>query len=201
MSVMNFDFAQFQQQEQRRSELMQPLIAQGIPMLTAIVMAGDLQTAEIASEMVDSGTPAVDALNFVGSYSRFDWAIAHLPKPTLFKMLPELWRGADPDDTKPEYLALWKEAYKANGKRIIIDSKRLAGYASRRVYRGQVGDVVGISWTLDKKIAEKFAATGGMRQQIRGGKVLTRIVPLRNILAYLTGRGESEVIIDIGESK
>lgn len=195
MSTSFLNSEEFLSAERRRNEIAVELIAKGIPTITAIVMAGDIYSAEQATELVRNGTPAEDALHYVGSYARFDWAVTNLPKPTLFKMLPELWTGADPDDTKPEYLALWKEAYAANGSKMIYDKHWLSS-GKLTAFRGQIGDKVGISWTLDKETAKKFAATGGSRQTIRGGRILTRIVKRSDVLAYLTGRGESEVIID-----
>lgn len=190
----------------RQHEIMSELIDKGVPTINAIVQAGDLQSAEMANDMVRRGTPPGAALNLVGSYARFDWAVANLPRPQLLRRLPELWIGADPDDTRPEYLALWREAYDANGGNTILDGRPLPirygiGDAKRppvlTVYRGQVGDAVGISWTLDHAIAKKFARTGGGRQLVRGGRILKRIVKRSEVLAYLTGRGESEVIIGI----
>src|SRR5437870_1565200 len=91
--------------------------------ISAYVIAGDILSAERATELLEQKklTPK-QALNLVGSYARFDWAVKHLQKRTLFKMLPELWRGADPDDAKPEYLTLWREAWKRNGRRMITDN-------------------------------------------------------------------------------
>jgi hypothetical protein len=208
MSTEYFQTDAFQKRITRQNEIMGELIAKGISPITAVVMSGDIQIAEMATEMVVNGTPATEALNFVGSYARFDWAVANLPKRTLLKMLPELWRSADPDDTKPEYLALWREAYKANGG-TVCDGKQLPtrygnGAAIERpavltIYRGQIGNTVGISWTLDRKIAAKFAATGGGRAPVSGGKILKRVIRRDEALAYLTGRGESEVIVDIAE--
>lgn len=187
----------YQQQEKRRGELMKPLMANGMNFLTAIVVAGDLLSAEHADKMVAEGIPAEEAVNFIGSYARFDWALKNVPKEKLLAILPDLWVGADPDDTKPEYLMLWKEAFMANGAEIVIDEKPLPKRKSFKIYRGQVGDAKGISWTLDRSIAVKFAATGGGRGEVSGGKILEKTVTRKQILAYLTSRGESEVILNI----
>lgn len=202
-----FQTEAFQKRMTRQSEIMGELIAKGIPAITAVVMSGDIQSAEMATEMVSTGTPATKALHFVGSYARFDWAVANLPKRTMLKMLPELWTGADPDDTNPEYLALWREAYKANGCRLIQDQpshiEQLFTSIDTRlitIYRGQISDAVGISWTLNRAIAKKFAATGGGRAPVSGGKILKRVINRADAMAYLTGRGESEVIVDADRS-
>ena len=57
----------------------------------------------------------------------------------------------------------------------------------------------GISWTTDKRIALKFAATGGGRIRVRGGVLLqARVSTIQPgaVLAYITGRDESELIVD-----
>lgn len=190
---------EFLEKENRRQELVGKLTAKGIPFLIAMVMAGDLQSAEDATEMVKNGMAPEDALNYIGSYARFGWAMVNLPRETLFERLPELWVGADPDDTDPGYLKLWREAFVAN-QGVIIQDDAKAKLPRRRqftVYRGQVGDQVGISWTLDPSIARKFSLTGGLRQEVSDGRILTLKVSRADILAYLTGRSESELIIDV----
>jgi len=194
-----FGSAEFLAKERRRQELMAGLMEKGVPFLSATVMAGDLQSAEEASERVKQGMPPEEALHFVGSYTRFDWAVANLPKEVLFERLPALWVGADPDDTNPEYLKLWREAFITHQGVIIQDDpkKKLPSRRRFRIYRGQVGDQVGVSWTLDHEIARKFAITGGTRQPVAGGKILELMVTRADVLAYLTERGESELIIDV----
>jgi len=59
------------------------------------------------------------------------------------------------------------------------------------IYRGcQAGiNENGLSWTLNKKKAEFFANRFG-----KEGIILERKIPKSNIIAFLNGRGESEVI-------
>lgn len=181
--------------QERRMVLAQPLIKQGTPVLTAYIIAGDLLSAERADKMVAGGWAPSKALNYVGSYARFDWAVKNLPEKELFAMLPRLWRGADPDDTNPEYYALWQKAWVANGKETILDDEPLPK-GKLTVYRGQIGtESRGISWTLDKKVAETFASSGGGRVRVQGGVILKRKIQSKHVLAYLTERGESEVIL------
>jgi hypothetical protein len=117
---------QLKQFEARRQELMQPLINEGVPMISAMVMAGDLVTAERASEELAKGKQsAEDLLHTVGSYARFDWAVENLPRHKMLELLPSLWSGADPSDNRQDYLALWREAYRANGNKTIIDDEPL----------------------------------------------------------------------------
>jgi hypothetical protein len=94
---------------------------------------------------------------------------------------------------------LWREAFITHQGVIIQDDpkKKLPARRRFKIYRGQVGDQIGISWTLDYEIARKFAITGGTREPIAGGKILELMVTRADVLAYLTGRGESELIIDV----
>jgi hypothetical protein len=172
---------------------------QGIPMITAVVMAGDFMSAEQATRQLQQGGNPLELYKRIGSYARFEWAFQHLPKADLLRLLPELWISADPDDSKGSYLALWQEAYRANGNRIITDGEPLPFSAKVKmiaVLRGQVGGNLGISWTLDAAVANKFALTGGGRAPVAGGEIFTGIVKQSDILAYLTERNESELIID-----
>lgn len=183
----------------RQGVIMAELIAKGTPFMTAVVMAGDLITAEKIDACVAQGEKPEDLVWMVGSYARFDWAVKNLPREKLFEILPELWVSSDPDDTNPQYMTLWLIAKKRNKGRIITDGKALPKDSTLTVYRGQIGDMRGFAWTLDRKIAEKFAATGGGRGKVDGGKVLTREVKRSDVIAYLTSRNESEVIIGVAE--
>lgn len=165
--------------------------------ITNVVMAGDIQTAEKMRDLVSAGKMrAADAVNFVGSYARFDFAIAQLTNDQLLDRLPELWIGCDPDDTELSYLALWRAAKKRNNDQIIKDGKALP--QNRILYRGQdMKDPLGFSWTTDAAIAKKFAAGAGVRRPNRHPVIYRTGFQRSNVLAFLTGRGESEVILDI----
>lgn len=193
-----WDIEEIKRNAERQNEIAAELVASGESWLNAVVKAGDILSAEKATELLKKGVPARDAVNFVGSYSRFDWAVQNLARRTLYSMLPRLWTGADPDDTNPQYLELWKEAFRRNKFKTILDNKRNPLPAGMlKLYRGQLGDVPGISWTLDLDIAVKFARSGGGRGLVEGGRVLTRTLHSSKALAYLTGRDESEVIVDV----
>lgn len=189
--------------EARRTELVDKLMADDplLPVMSAFTIAGDLMSVERSKEWVARGMDAADALTFVGSYGRLEfalWAVknGHMPEDVLLEMLPDLWRGSDPDDTDPRFLALWQKAWVRNGKRTVRDGPHLPKGTTLRVYRGQDDDApLGIAWSLDRKIAEKFARGAGTRQSSRPGTVLVMEVPRTAVLAYLTGRGESEVIL------
>lgn len=175
----------------------------------AITMAGDILSLRRAQKWVADGCPAIDAMVFVGSFGRLQfllWAYenGHLPEAAVFNMLPDQWRSGDPDDTDPRYLRLWRLAKAANRGVTICDKDPLPrgwvhkGTRTRMLtaYRGQDPEApLGIAWTLDEQIAEKFARGAGTRQSNRGGTVFETYVPRAEVLAYLTMRGESEVIL------
>lgn len=174
-----------------------------LPFITALVMAGDARSAERSKRWVEDGTHPFDqAINYVGSYARFEFALwgiehGHTTQEALFADLPDLWRGSDPDDTDPRALALWKAAHAANKGRYIRDGRPLPRGRTIRVYRGQDdGAPFGIAWTTDLAIAEKFARGAATRQDNRGGRVFEVNVPRDQVIAYITGRNESEVILD-----
>ena len=166
--------------------------------ITAYVMAGDLAIAAQMTAMARAGKlSAVDAAWRVGSFARLDWAIEHCPDAWVIENLPALWRDSDPDDTKPEYLALWRRAFITNGGRIICDGEPLA---ERRLelFRGQMrGEPLGLSWTTNRDTATSFAEGAGVRRPITNGIVYRAVVSRRFALAYLTGRNEDEVVLDI----
>lgn len=193
-----FQSDEFLAREKRRSEIIQELIAGGTPFLTAAVIAGDIQSAEIATERVNNGEDPMVAYKQIGSYARFEWCVKNLPQGKLLKLLPELWIGADPNDSDPAYLNLWKQAFANNGHKTIFDNKRSKlPKGAIQVYRGQIGEQLGgISWTTDLEIAKRFALTGGGRQPVSGGVVFKAQVNRKHVLAFLTKRSESELIID-----
>jgi hypothetical protein len=172
--------------------------------ITATIIAGDLISADAVTDAVAKGEiTAVDALVRIGSYARFDWAVGamgagYLSTDDFYSRLPSLWRGSDPDDTQPNYLNLWHEAWVRNGCRTVCDGPPLRALGNPLiVYRGGDPFTVkkGIAWTLNPKVARSFANGAGERIP-RNGVVIKGEVDRFDILAYLTGRKESEVIID-----
>jgi hypothetical protein len=177
----------------------------GLPNLTLLVMANDAGSAERATQMVESGIPFDSCLVFVGSYARIGWMLdmadfGHTSRAHVLDLLPRYWPGADPDDTDPRMLVAWMDAWVTNGHKAVTDGEPLPGVGRNvEVYRGQGRtDPIGIAWTTDYRIAQKFANGASIR--IPGGisdpVVLRSRVARRQVLGYLTGRGESEVVID-----
>lgn len=191
----------------KQSEMAQGLMAKDpkLTYISAIIIAGDMLSNERSWQWLQEGMPFERALLFVGSYGRLDFVIraiadARVDATVVFEMLPELWRGSDPDDTDPRFLDLWTDAWNANGRETITDGRPLPKGEILTVYRGQ-DEVVdpaayGIAWSLDQDIAEKFARGAATRQMNRGGTVYSALVHRKNIMGYLTGRGESEVIVN-----
>lgn len=161
-----------------------------LPTISRICVAGDYASMPFATERYLQ-TRKHDVAWLVGSYARIEWAVNNFRPFALYKMWPQLWIGSDPDDTNLEYLEIWRKIpYKKRFQAPLPDQKTFT------IYRGQIGDKYGISWTFDKRIAENFALTGGLREAQEGGKVLKRRVKREKIIAYLTQRGESELIVE-----
>ncbi len=188
---------------QREAEIAETLPA-SIPFVTRFIMAGDYRQGEDALACVRSGEwEPGRAVVLTGSYARVTVATTlvregYLTEEFLLSEWPELWRGADPDDTDPANWDVWQRAYARNGRSMLTDEgSPLPGKGNRiRVYRGQrPGDPVGCSWTTDERTARQFASGASFRTAVQG-RVLRVVVPKNMVLAYLTGRGEYEVILD-----
>lgn len=157
--------------------------------LTQIVMEGDRESANLASERLKAGDVKPEELVWlIGSYARFQWAVENCSPEYIKENLMELWVGSDPDDSCIEYLKLFKAGD------YIED---LPEKARLRVYRGQEKGKFGISWTLDKEVAEMFAQTGGGRGRIDNGEVISFMIDREKVIAYSNKRNEKEVILDI----
>jgi hypothetical protein len=182
------------------------LVDQGVHPTTAVIMASDRLSAEDMERRFRAGEITAElAVNLTGSFARLEQArkFVHegwLEIDWLLANLPDLWRGSDPDDTSDEYLRLWKRARVAKG-RLIVDGKLPRFGPIVTVYRGQMpGDPLGIAWTTDRTIAVRFAKGAGGRAPMDGA-VVTGTVARRNVIAFLSERGESEVIVDPGDVK
>jgi len=174
--------------------------------ITAQVMAGDILSArKMSARVADEDADPTDLYVMVGSYARWGWVVGMVKAGKISdewfaENIADLWRGADPDDTDPDNLALWRRVYNAHGA-VIRDGRPLpppGGDGNLKVFRGGSPFTVknGFAWTLDPKIARKFATTMGGRAAVSGGVVVTGYVKPSDVLAYLTERGESEVSVD-----
>jgi len=175
--------------------------------LTALIMAGDLLTAKRARQMVRDGeVTATQSVVFVGSYARLAYMVGLMDEGLIepewvYRRLPDEWSGSDPDDMNPRFLTLWREAFAWNGSTYLRDGEDMLPAADvLHVFRGQdygPGPIKpGLAWSLDRKVAEKFAKGAALRQSHRPGVVIEAMVMRKDVLAYMTGRREAEVIID-----
>ena len=101
----------------------------GLHPMTAVIMAGDLRSAERATAEVNAGVPAERAYVLVGSYARWEWCLQMVAQGALtdnwfMANIADLWRGSDPDDTNPDYLRVWQQAFARHGG-IIRDGRPL----------------------------------------------------------------------------
>lgn len=169
--------------------------------LTALIIAGDQIAAENAYLDLAAGKSTYDeALTRAGSFTRLDLAAraqeaGYTSRETLLASLPDLWRS-DIDPTRPviRFLPLWIEAFNRNGN-TVLDGPNLPHLPVLNVYRGQDPTMPpGLSWTLSRSMAESFARGKALRAGDLSGVVLSGRLHRRYALAYLTARGEAEII-------
>lgn len=185
---------------EKQREVAQKFIDEGMNPISAFIIAGDILSRQNADVAVEEGWDWADALELVGSYARFDWAYENRHLTTtehFYAALPDLWVNSDPDDTKPEYLDMWWRAFVHNGRKTITTADSpLPDQKSFTIWRGQKDEpITGVSWSLNRKVAEKFAITGGLRQPIPNGILYKARVKREHIWAYFTHRSEDEVIV------
>lgn len=173
-----------------------------LPFMTALVMSGDEGGALRADFQLEDGDPWERVYGLIGSYARSQWVLRHIddgsiPRDWAIENIMHLWRDSDPDDTDPRWLLLWVEAFRRNGHVALTDGERkLPSTKMLTVYRGQIGEgVPGLAWSTNRKVAERFALTGGGREQREGGVLLEATVPRTAVFAYLTGRNEDECVV------
>lgn len=175
-----------------------------LPAISAYIIARDMRSADRSLEWLREGKYEWGVAEaFTGSYGRLDLRVRALAEGLIttreaYTDLAETWSSGDPDDTDPRFLALWRKAFAANGRRILRDrpGSKLGG-TILTLYRGQdEGAPFGISWSLDRRVAERFAHGAATRQSHRGGVVYMGKVPRAAAMGYMVGRNEAEVIID-----
>lgn len=177
--------------------------------VTLFVMSSDMAASERVDTAYLKGELNFDtAETLLGSYARWDWLVREMKKgviniSTFHENMCSWWSMSDPDDTNPEYLQLFKEAREVSpvipnrGQYIGDEGKNLPPTQYLTIYRGQddPNETIGFAWTLDLYIAEKFAK-GAWARVPRHGVVITARCEYKDVLAYITGRGEQEIIID-----
>jgi len=119
-----------------------------------------------------------------------------LPDTKYWSLLSSIWT-----DTENQWqnLEQWKELLSSNRpeRHYLMDESEVQLLNSLpelvTIYRGCIKGLNedGLSWTLNKSKAEFFA-----NRFSKEGIVLEREIPKSDIIAVLTGRGESEVICE-----
>ncbi len=164
----------------------------------------------------------IKLINAVGTYSRVDfieflydngainreWQVEHLPY---------YWCVSDPPDDTDKMRHLWHYVhnyYNKSGKYpqptnldfpnniLTYGGEKLPLRSYFTVYRGTVLPITtedppyyGISWTTDVEVAKRFARGAGIRQSRAPGHLYRASVRYSEILAYITARGEEELIV------
>lgn len=175
-----------------------------LPYISAYIIARDMMGSDRSLQWMREGMEWDEAERWCGSYGRLDLRVRALEEGLItevqaYEGLASAWSHSDPDDTDPRFLTLWVEAFAANRQRYLRDhtDKRLPNGSRLTIYRGQDEDQsFGLSWSLNRKTAEKFANGAATREANRGGVVYTAVVDRRDVMGYMPGRGEAEVIVN-----
>lgn len=174
---------------------------ESLTFLTAFVVSSDIASAVRADLMVEDGMDPLKASHLVGSYARAAFLREYIEAGRVGwddVDIISLWRDSDPDDTDPWWAEQWQDAVKRNGGDMLRDGSGplpVEDEDTLYLYRGQLPGEAGLAWSTDRRVAVKFAKTGGGRSARSGGVVLEGRADPRDVLAFLTGRGESEVVI------
>lgn len=191
----------YREQFEEQGALAEKYMNEGYSPGIALVMAGDTLSQDRADAMVDKGATVRTASVQVGSFSRVDWVadqyfMGLIDVEELSAWIAELWRGADPDDENPAFLWMWRDCSEFVGD-IIIDEKPLPEGDTLTIYRGQLTEYPpkGLSWSLSKEVAKKFAMGAAVRS-FQDGFLATSTIDRKHIIAYISGRNEEELIID-----
>ena len=121
----------------------------------------------------------------------------NLTDTQYWSLLSSVWVDTE---NQWQYLDTWTELLSANrsSRHYLMDESEVQLLNSLpefvKIYRGCVKGLNedGLSWTLDKAKAEFFA-----NRFSKEGIILEREIPKADIIAVLTGRGESEVICEV----
>ena len=129
------------------------------------------------------------------------FAKPYLSRVDLSNILSSAWSmveqsNMDANLTKAQLVSLFKQCDKS----VLMDEAEYKAYqefpATVNVYRGLTNynkkNIRALSWSLDRKVAEWFSN----RFKKGEGKVYSATIDKEHILAFFSGRGEAEVIVD-----
>jgi len=204
---MNDMMQEMLEQSERQMKFAEQLTRdKGILPPLSIVMAGDMVSAERWEEAFKSRKISFKkACALIGSYARFDFAVKMMTEgwidpSELYEDVCSLWSSSDPDDSSLVNLNVFCDAHAANDGKILRDGNGMGLLGRKSIIRVYRGDVfhdapLGFAWSLDEEVAKKFAKGASMRTHFDNGIVRSGLVHRKDVLAYITGRGEHEVIV------
>jgi hypothetical protein len=137
-----------------------------------------------------------DALTMMRRPNRLPalWRWFHAGKITaaeLNKLLRSFWSATEGESRRPDEHWLGLTLFRAAG--FVTEGADLLPGDPLTIYRGQDADrPPGLSWTLDREKAERFAR----RFKSPAPTVLVGTVARANVLGYFSGRDEAEVVAD-----
>ena len=128
-----------------------------------------------------------DAVQWIFTHERPYRLEAYLNLPLRFERTPEMlvdiWEDCEhPYINRDAWLMMFEEFDYEHTKSELPEEFT--------VYRGGSYES-GLSWTLDRETANKFAMRDGSK------KIWTKTVKKSDVILYTDGRGEKEVILDI----
>jgi hypothetical protein len=185
--------------------------------ISQIVAANDYASLRRAKVRLMNGQiTRQEALTHVGSYARMNMIIEMLDMTQsmgwepgwqigeIYPRLAEIWSGSDPDDTDWRFEDMFYAArtvMTGADNEPLNDGTPCPTNARLMVYRGEANgnpsldliNVGGLSWTLNRDVAARFACGAALRAPTQG-VVYEGQVNREDVLAFIIGRGESEVM-------
>lgn len=146
------------------------------------------RVAKIASQLIRAG-------DVEGDYEKVKeifFRKAHLlPNPSYWELLRTVWVTAGKTENAKEFLPFFKSARPSRSWFMTVEDAHVLEKMEfpLTVYRAydQEPDP-GISWTIDREWCEGYA-------QAHDRKVKSRVIERKDVFAYISRRGEEEIII------
>lgn len=173
----------------------------GIKMLDVTLKENQEEARQLYKDAIDNQKDTFGVFMTINkAYSGFFFSLIkdYLSKQDYAKMLEFLWTSmeypnSDQNVSKQDFINLWKKADLSYiySKEDLEKLNRLP--ETFLVYRGLMKDAKkqALSWTLDESRAVWFAKRFG-----HNGKVYKALCKKKDILVYLSCRGEEEIVVD-----